>query len=119
LGNGKAQFFLPVWLQESWGEKDREWTVYGGGGYWINPGEGNKDYWFTGAVVQRQLTDQLTLGGELFYSTPSEDNGSSRMGFNLGGVYDLSEQLHLLFSAGRDIQGSSRLTTYLGLQWTF
>ena len=119
LGNGKTQVFLPVWLQEGWGEKDREWTVYGGGGYWINPGEGNKDYWFSGVVLQKQVTEGLTLGGEVFHATRSEDDGSSRTGFNLGGVYDLSERWHLLFSAGRDVQGPDRLTTYFGLQWTF
>ncbi|MBF0502465.1 MAG: hypothetical protein HQM09_20170 [Candidatus Riflebacteria bacterium] len=34
LGNGKAQIFVPIWLQKSWGP----WTTYGGGGYWLNPG---------------------------------------------------------------------------------
>lgn len=29
LGNGAAQFFLPIWLQKSWGK----WSSYGGGGY--------------------------------------------------------------------------------------
>jgi len=119
LGNGKARFFLPVWLQKSWGEENRRWTTYGGGGYWINPGAGNKDYWFTGWLLQRQVTDALTLGGEVFFSTPSADDDSSQMGFNLGGVYDLSERLHLLFSAGRDFQGPNRLTTYLALQFMF
>ncbi|HVN97392.1 MAG TPA: hypothetical protein VMT62_13265, partial [Syntrophorhabdaceae bacterium] len=37
LGNGDAQFYLPVWLQKSLGH----WTTYGGGGYWLNPGAGN------------------------------------------------------------------------------
>lgn len=31
LGNGQAQYFLPLWFQKSWGP----WTTYGGGGYWI------------------------------------------------------------------------------------
>ena len=62
LGNGKTQVFLPIWIQKSWGEKDREWTAYGGGGYWYHPGAGNKDYWFTGAVLQKQISDTADLG---------------------------------------------------------
>ncbi len=119
LGNGRAQFFLPLWLQRSWGGENRKWTTYGGGGYWINPGEGNRDYWFTGVVLQKQVADHLTLGGEMFHTTPSADGGSNRTGFNLGGAYDFSEHWHLLFSAGRDFQGLNQLTTYLGIQLTF
>ncbi len=44
LGNGKAQVILPVWLQK----KSGDWTTYGGGGYWFNPGEDNRDYWYAG-----------------------------------------------------------------------
>jgi hypothetical protein len=37
LGSGHLQAFLPLWLQKDFGD----WTVYGGGGYGINPGAGN------------------------------------------------------------------------------
>lgn len=40
LGGGHVPIFLPIWGQKSWGP----WTTYGGGGYWINPGEGNKNF---------------------------------------------------------------------------
>ena len=39
LGSGHLQTFLPLWLQKSEGR----WTAYGGGGYWINPGTGNRN----------------------------------------------------------------------------
>jgi hypothetical protein len=38
LGSGETQAFLPVWVQKSFGA----WQTYGGGGYWINPGTGNR-----------------------------------------------------------------------------
>jgi hypothetical protein len=115
LGNGKQQLFLPLWVQKSWGK----WTSYGGGGYWLNPGQGNKDYWFTGWLLQRQVTEKLALGGEVFYATPSEEGGDSRTGVNLGGIYDFTENYHLLFSVGRDIKGQSLLISYLAIQMTF
>lgn len=119
LGNGRTQAFLPLWLQKSWGEENRQWTTYGGGGYWYNPGQGNKDYWFTGALLQKQVADRLTLGGEVFHATPSQQEAASHTGFNLGGVFDISKQWHFLFSAGRDVRGDNLLTAYVGLQFTF
>jgi hypothetical protein len=115
LGNGKQQVFLPLWAQKSWGK----WTTYGGGGYWLNPGEGNRNYWFTGWLLQRQITEKLVLGGEVFHATPSEEDGGSRTGMNFGGIYDFTENYHLLFSAGRDIKGPNLLISYLALQITF
>jgi hypothetical protein len=66
LGSGHLQVFFPVWLQKSWGP----WQTYGGGGYWHNPGAGNKDYWLTGWQFQRDLSHSLTLGVEIYHTTP-------------------------------------------------
>ncbi len=57
LGNVDTQAFLPLWLQKAWGP----WQMYGGGGYWINPGEGHRDFWFSGWQVQREINKNITL----------------------------------------------------------
>ena len=36
-----------------------------------------------------------------------------------GGLFNFSEEHHLLFSAGRDIHGPDRFLMYLGYQVTF
>jgi hypothetical protein len=128
LGSGRTHEFLPIWLQKDFGK----WTTYGGGGYGHNPGPGNKDYWFVGWLLQRQVTDDLALGGEIFHQTASTTARPGDVGyplgakdltaFNLGGVYDLSEHYHLLFSGGRGLQNADSgdaFSYYLGLQWTF
>jgi hypothetical protein len=115
LGSGQTQVFLPVWIQKSYGP----WTTYGGGGYWINPGAGNRDYGFMGWEIQRQVTGWLTLGGEAFHSTRSTADGASRTGFNLGGICDIGERVHLLVSAGRDFSGPVLGTYYIAAQFTF
>ncbi len=97
LGAGYYQAFLPVWAQKNFGK----WTTYGGGGYWINPGPGNRDYWYAGWELQRQITDKLMLGGEVFHTTSNMVGRSGVTGFNLGGQYDFDEHHHLLFSAGQ------------------
>jgi hypothetical protein len=114
LGGGHVNAFIPLWFQKSWDP----WTTYGGGGYWINPGQGNKNYWFIGWVVQRDLSEKITLGGELFYTTPEMVGESSQTGFNVGGFFNFTEEHHLLFSIGRDIDGPNRFSMYLGYQLT-
>jgi hypothetical protein len=118
LGNGRTRTFLPLWLEKSFGD----WRTFGGGGYWNNPGADNKDYWFAGWALQRQIAENLSLGGELFHQTADTVDGKSSTGFNLGAIYDLTENYHLLFSAGRGVQNASstnRFSYYVSFQWTF
>ncbi len=118
LGTGHVHEFFPLWLQKSIGK----WLTYGGGGYWNNPGAGNKNYWFFGWLLQRQVTEQLALGGEVFNQTAATIGGHDSTGFNLGGIYDFSDDYHLLFSAGRGIThaaSSNEFSYYLAFQWTF
>lgn len=118
LGAGHFQEFFPLWLQKDFDP----WQTYGGGGYWNNPGNGNQNYWFFGWALQRKITDDLTLGGEVFHQTADKIGGQDTTGFNLGGSYDFTENYHLLFSAGRGLQNAAdtnQLSYYLALQWTF
>ena len=118
FGMGEVRAFFPVWLQKSFGP----WTTYGGGGYWINPGDGNKDYWFSGWTLMRKVTGKLHLGGEIFYQTAASAGDVASTGFNLGGIYDLSENHHFLLSAGRGIQHAittNEFSYYVGYQLTF
>ena len=119
LGAGHVQAFLPVWLQKSWGEEDRAWTIYGGGGYHVNPGADNRDWGFVGAVLQRQFRKNILIGTEFYHSTIAEVGGRADTAFNLGTVIDFSEQQHLLFSAGRSIDGPTEFQTYIAYQLTF
>lgn len=115
LGNGQTQFFLPLWLQKSWGAL----TTYGGGGYWHNPGVGQRDYWFAGWLVQYNVTRKFAPGIEIFYASSSLEGVSDRTGFNAGFTYDFDEGHHLLFSAGTDFHGPTGSIAYLAYQWTF
>lgn len=119
---GKMREFLPIWVQKNYGP----WETFGGGGYWETSGVGNNNYWYFGWVLQRKITDTLTLGGELYHQTNNtaagdNENGAST-GFNVGGSYDFNETYHLLFSAGKaveNVQATNSFSYYLGLQTTF
>jgi len=115
LGNGRPQGFLPLWLQKSIGE----WTVYGGGGYGINSGTGNRDWNFVGAVVQNQVRTNLLLGAEVYRQSAEQAGGRDNLAFNLGAVFDFSPSQHLLLSAGRSLDGPVDFQVYLAYQFTF
>lgn len=118
LGTGHTRAFLPLWLGKEFGE----WIAFGGGGYGINPGRGNRNYLFVGAGLTRKITDDLRLGGELFRTSKTEDDRKDAVGFNLGGVYDISDRHHILISAGRGLRNVSEtneFSTYIAYQLTF
>jgi len=120
LGAGHARVYLPVWIQKDFGD----WTTYGGGGYWINQndGFGDKNFWYFGWLLQKKLTDKLTLGGEIFHQTADNVAKADQTGFTIGGYYDFDEHNHLLFSAGTGFQNASTTNVYswyLGWQITY
>ena len=117
LGNGKAQVSLPIWLQKDFGK----WTLYGGGGYWINPGPGNKNWEFTGILIQYNFTDNFFLGTELFHQTQSSLNSPNNTGLHIGGGLPIIKNYQILVSAdlGNGITSYKHFSYYLGLYHTF
>jgi hypothetical protein len=117
LGNGKAQIYLPVWLQKDIGK----WTIYGGGGYWINPGQGNKNWDFSGILVQYNFTDDFFLGTEVFHQTSSSVGSPNYTGIHFGGGIPIAKNYQVLFSTdmGNGITSYKHFAYYLGLYHTF
>ena len=118
LGAGRVRAYLPIWFQKDFGP----WTIDAGGGYWINPGPGQRDYGFTGILLLRQITRRLALGGEVFHQTAMTRPGRDSSGFNLGAVYDFNEHYHLLVSAGRgltNVRDTNQISYYVAIQKTF
>jgi len=60
MSAGGVTALLPIWAQKDVGP----WSVFGGGGYAINPGAGNKDFWTAGTAVVRQVGERLSVGVE-------------------------------------------------------
>jgi len=115
LGNGKAQFLLPVWIQKSFGDKCK---TYGGYGYWINPGAGNKNWNYIGWQVQYQAVKNVCVGVEIYHTTPDTKEGKGDTRFNIGSVIDVNTQNHLLISVGRSLTNNTLLQFYVGYLFT-
>ena len=126
LGAGYLRAYFPLWIQKSFGD----WTTYGGGGYWINHGDDtvNRDYWFFGWLLQRQVTKQLAIGAEIYHQTSTVAFGATNpiytaptTGFNIGAIYDFDDNHHLLASVGAGLQNASttnEFSWYLAYQIT-
>jgi hypothetical protein len=112
LGQGRTAFVLPLVVQKGW----EKWTVYGNVGYLWQTAAESRDYFYAGAVLERQINNRLTLGVELFGNSPKERDGGSDFAFNIGGTWKMSTHLNLLFSGGRDIVGNTHAMAYIGLQ---
>jgi hypothetical protein len=134
LGNGRAWYKLPVWLEKDWSG----WTDYGGGGYAINSAPGQRNFWYGGDLLQRTVTKRLSLGGEMFLQGASADqtdtgiptageqsSGSQVAGarwsaiWNIGGQYNFTPDFSLLFSAGHSFEGDGNAVLYVGLYRTW
>ena len=62
------QAYLPIWMQKSWGK----FTTFGGGGYWINPGTGNKNWIYAGWEAQYDINKTFSPGCEIFYNSQAQ-----------------------------------------------
>ena len=115
FSSSHAQLFLPLWAGKTIGRC----SVYGGGGYWINPGRGNRNYAFMGIATEVVLISSWTAGGELYHSTRAGSDVPGQGGFNLGSTVDLSSHVEVLASAGHSLSGSPLFTSYVGARITF
>ncbi len=114
LGAGNVQFFIPLWLQKSWGA----WTTCGGGGYLINITSNPDNSFFIGWEGQRDISEMVTIGAEIFSTTFPSENQENDLAFNIGAIVNLNDNHHFLFSAGRDIIGHDDLFCYAAYQLT-
>ncbi len=114
LGSGRVQTFLPLWIQKSIGS----WLTYGGVGYWLNPGTGNRNWTFVGWEIQNQIRDNIAVGVEVFHNSPQEEGANAETRFNIGAMIDFSETQNLLLSAGSALNNAGGVQAYLAYQLT-
>jgi hypothetical protein len=112
LGEGRPGYILPVLAEKHWGK----WTAYGNVGYVVQTADDERNYWFEGVSINREVNERLELGGEIVENSPPPAEGYSNLAFNLGGTWKISEHFNLLFSAGRSIRGDTKFMAYLGIQ---
>ena len=96
MGARRITALLPVWAQKDTGP----WSVFGGGGYAINPGAGNRDYWTGGVAVARTFSKGLLAGVEIDRQGAETVGGHASTSLGLGGIAPLGGGFRLLASGG-------------------
>lgn len=106
LGAGHVTALLPIWAQKDLGK----WSVFGGGGYAINPGAGNRNYWTGGIALTRQVGEKLLVGLEADRQGADVVGGHAATSLGIGVIYDLPGPLRLLASGGPTINDHGERT---------
>jgi hypothetical protein len=96
FGSGKVGLLLPLWAQKDAGP----WSVFGGGGFTVNPGTGNHNFWQGSVAVSRTVSGRLSLGAEVMHRGPDTAGGQSYTALNAGGTFRLGGPFAILFSGG-------------------
>ena len=95
----RLRMLLPVWAGRDFGK----WSLFGGGGYTLNPGPGQRDFWQGGAVLARAIRPGWQLGLELF-SQGAEALGERPLTVaNLGTTVHIGGPVSLLGSFGQGL----------------
>ena len=110
LGAGRVTALLPIWIQKDSGP----WSVFGGGGYALNPGPGNRNYWTGGVAVSRQFGPRLTIGIEVDRHGADTIGGSAATSLGLGTIIKLGGPFRLLAQAGPSFEDSGGPSGYHG-----
>ena len=92
FGPPQANPLPPVWAEKDFGP----WHVFGGGGYQINPGAGQRNFWQGGLAVNRTVSRRLSLGVEVFSQTRDTREGGGFPAVDFGVSYNLIGHWSLL-----------------------
>lgn len=118
MGAGRVTALLPVWAQKDIGP----WSVFGGGGYAINPGSGERNYWTGGVAVARTLSERLLVGAEMDRQGADAAGARPSTRLGLGAILQLQAPFRLLASGGPtfvDGRGSAGFHAFVALGLDF
>jgi Putative MetA-pathway of phenol degradation len=93
----KARVLLPLWLGKDFAGGT---SVFGGGGYTINPGAGNRNFWQAAVAVTHDVSKTASVGAEIARQGADVQGGTAQTSAGLGGTVQVAEDYALLFSGG-------------------
>ena len=93
----RTQLLLPIWAQKDFAGGT---SIFGGGGYELNPGRGNRNFWQAGLAVTHDVSKTVSVGGEVAWQQRDADDATAETDAGIGTIVKLSDHDALLFSAG-------------------
>jgi hypothetical protein len=112
--NGEhAVTFLPVWLQKSFGP----WSSFGGGGEYVHPGPGNRNYAFFGGALERSVSRVTDIGAEVYHQGAQTSGGSDLTAARVGVISQIGKYHAVVFSVGRAFHGDETMSAYASYEF--
>ena len=108
FGTGRVSFLLPVWAQKTIGP----WAIFGGGGYTINPGVGQRNFALVSIAVTRALSSGFSLGIEASRTGANAIDARASSSVGLGASLKLNDCLAMLVSGGPVFEDGTRAARY-------
>jgi hypothetical protein len=93
----KTRFLLPLWIGKDLAGGT---SIFGGGGFTINPGAGNRDFWQAAIAVTQDLSKKVSVGAEITRQGSDTVGGTAQTRAGIGSIVQLSDHYGLLISAG-------------------
>lgn len=93
----KTRFLLPLWLGKDFAGGT---SLFGGGGYTINPGAGNRDFWQAGIALTHDVGKQVSLGAEITRQGSDTTGGTPQTRAGVGSIVHIAGPASLLVSGG-------------------
>ena len=104
FGPARPNLWLPVWAEKDFGP----WSVFGGGGYQIDPQPEGRNFWQGGIAVTRAFGERASLGAEVWRQGADAPTGGGFTAANLGATWRLTKHWSLIGSAGPTWQDGGR-----------
>ncbi len=117
FGTGHASLFVPLWLEKDFGR----WSTFGGGGYDLNPGAGQRNNGLVGWALTRSVGTRWNLGVEVYHQTPVTSGTQAVTNLGFGGICQVTKHWALMVSGGPGLQRvphSGNSAFYFSLQYT-
>lgn len=108
LGAGRVTALLPVWAQKTMGR----WAVFGGGGFALNPGTGNRNYLTGGLAVTREVAKGSLIGIEADRQGPDSVDGRAQTSLGIGTIIAIKGPFRLLASGGPTFTDGQRKAAF-------
>ena len=96
FGPAHINLFLPVWVGKDFGK----WSVFGGGGYDINPPPEGRNFWQGGIAISRALGERASLGAEVWRQGADAPGAPGTTTVNVGATWRFTKHWSLIGSAG-------------------
>ena len=94
---GKTRLLLPLWVGKDFAGGT---SLFGGGGYLINPGAGNRNYWQAAAALTHDLDKNVSVGAEVTRQGPDMVGGTAQTRAGIGSIIHIAGPASLLMSGG-------------------